>query len=63
MNEDCLYLNVWTPTTQTEFDSDRKSAVLVIFEGQLFTLGNPADIPADDLVSNKDLIVITVGYR
>ena len=26
-------------------------------------LGNPADIPPDDLVSKEDIVVVTIGYR
>ena len=62
MSEDCLYLNVFMPNNQNEFNIEKKR-VLIIFEGQLFTLGNPADIPADDLISSEDIIVVTVGYR
>ena len=31
--------------------------------GQLFTLSNPEDAPADDLVSDQDLVMVTVSYR
>jgi len=33
--------------------------------GQLFTLGNPADIPAQDFVQDAtaDLIFVSVAYR
>ena len=31
--------------------------------GQLFTLSNPEDAPADDLVSDQDIVVVTVSYR
>ena len=37
--------------------------VLISFKGQLFMLGNPADIPPDDLVSKEDIVVVTIGYR
>ena len=36
---------------------------LNVFSGQLFTLGNPQDVPADDLVSDQDLLVVSVAYR
>ena len=26
-------------------------------------LGNPADVPPDDLVSKEDIVVVTIGYR
>ena len=58
MNEDCLYLNVWS----TESSATSKP-VIVLLEGQLFTLGNPEDVPADDLVSDQDLVVVSLAYR
>ena len=39
--------------------------ILIFFYvlGQLFTLSNPEDAPADDLVSDQDLVVVSVSYR
>ena len=62
MSEDCLYLNIWTPELPSDFNPQFRP-VLVVLEGQLFTLGNPEDIPADDLVSDQDLVVVSVAYR
>jgi len=62
MSEDCLYLNIWTPQLPSDFNPQFRP-VLVILEGQLFTLGNPEDVPADDLVQDQDLVVVSIGYR
>lgn len=29
----------------------------------MFTLGNPQDVPADDFVSDQDVVVVSVAYR
>ena len=31
--------------------------------GQLFTLGNPSDVPGADLVADQDVVVVTLAYR
>ena len=62
MSEDCLYLNVWTPELPSDFNPKFRP-VLVVLEGQLFTLGNPEDVPADDLVQDQDLVVVSIAYR
>jgi hypothetical protein len=37
--------------------------IILYVLGQLFTLSNPEDAPADDLVSDQDLVVVSVSYR
>ena len=34
MNEDCLYLNVWTPDDPSSVNLSKKKKVLVILEGK-----------------------------
>ncbi len=34
-----------------------------MFLGQLFTLSNPEDVPAEDLVEDQDVVVVTFSYR
>jgi len=63
MSEDCLYLNIWTSNLPSAQYSTQGRPVLIMFEGQLFTLSNPEDAPADDLVSDQDLVVVSVSYR
>ncbi|XP_059097691.1 cholinesterase-like [Tigriopus californicus] len=63
MDEDCLYLNIWTNVIPRRLNEGRPRPVVVFLEGQLFTLGNPADIPAEDFVANQDVVFVSVNYR
>ena len=44
-------------------DESRLRPVVIFLEGQLFTLGNPADVPAQDFVSSQDLVFVSLSYR
>jgi para-nitrobenzyl esterase len=58
-NEDCLYLNVWTP------DGARRAPVMVWIPGGAFTTGG-AGIPMYDgaqLAKRHGVVVVTVTYR
>ncbi len=59
-DEDCLLLNVWTPSASNE-----PRPVLVWFHGGGFTAGATAlpHINGARLSSSCDLVVVTVGYR
>jgi para-nitrobenzyl esterase len=59
-DEDCLYLNVWTPGTD-----DARRPVFVWFHGGGFVTGS-ASVPGYDgsrLAADGDLVVVTVNYR
>ncbi|WP_427918831.1 carboxylesterase/lipase family protein [Streptomyces sp. cg40] len=58
-NEDCLFLNVWTPTRQTQ---DAKLPVTVFFHGGGFVNGAGTDVAPADYVKQGG-IVVTVNYR
>ena len=59
-NEDCLYLNIWTPA---KTDAD-KLPVLVYFYGGGFTAGDGSEPRYDgESMSKKGIIAITVNYR
>ncbi|WP_062642576.1 carboxylesterase/lipase family protein [Streptomyces maremycinicus] len=58
-DEDCLFLNVWTPTRQT---SGAKLPVTVFFHGGGFVNGAGTDIDPAVYVKNGG-IVVTVNYR
>ncbi|CAH1407449.1 unnamed protein product [Nezara viridula] len=60
-DEDCLFLNVWTPEFQTT-KGYRKAPVLVILEGEGFVSGYPGRIPAQD-VAAEGIVVVSVSYR
>ena len=59
-SEDCLYLNVWTPSA----DGARRP-VLVWIHGGAFTIGSGAQSIYDGapLAKRGDVVVVTVNYR
>ena len=60
MDEDCLYLNVWTPANST----DEKLPVLVWFFGGAFQWGYTAEMEFDgERLARRGIIVVTVNYR
>ena len=60
MDEDCLYLNVWTPANSTY----EKLPVLVWFFGGAFQWGYTAEMEFDgEALARKGIIVVTVNYR
>jgi para-nitrobenzyl esterase len=59
-DEDCLYLNVWTPT----FDRGAKLPVLVWLHGGGFTSGSGSDLRCDgEQLSREGAVVVTLNYR
>ena len=60
MDEDCLYLNVWTPAKS----ADEKLPVFVWFFGGGFQWGYPAEMEFDgERLARRGIIVVTVNYR
>jgi para-nitrobenzyl esterase len=61
MGENCLVLNVWTPT----LDRDRKLPVMVWLHGGGFTSGSGGFICYDgaQLAKKHDVVVVTVNHR
>ncbi|NRA03339.1 MAG: carboxylesterase/lipase family protein [Myxococcales bacterium] len=59
-NEDCLYLNVWTPGC----DAARRP-VMVWIHGGGFTIGTGAQLVQDamPLVEHGDVVVVSINYR
>ena len=59
-SEDCLYLNVWTPTKS----ENEKLAVMVWIHGGGFTAGTPAEKTYHgEWLAKKGVIVVSIGYR
>ncbi len=59
-SEDCLYLNVWTPATQTT----DKLPVMVWFYGGAFEFGDSASPYYDGTnIARHGVIMVTVNYR
>ena len=60
INEDCLYLNVWTPA-QSETDA---LPVLVWFFGGAFQWGYPREMEFNgEQLAKRGIIVVSVNYR
>jgi para-nitrobenzyl esterase len=60
MNEDCLYLNVWSPTNS----NDKKLPVLVYFYGGGFVAGDGSEPRYDgESMAAKGIVAVTVNYR
>jgi para-nitrobenzyl esterase len=57
-NEDCLYLNVWTPPKV-----DRKRPVLVWFHGGGWVNGAGTDVQPARLTEWGNNVVVTINYR
>ncbi len=60
MDEDCLYLNVWTPAKT----ADERLPVFVWFFGGGLMEGNPAEMEFDgERIARRGIVVVTVNYR
>jgi para-nitrobenzyl esterase len=62
MNEDCLYLDVWTPAQS----ADEKLPVMIFFFGGAFGKVAPTgslDFYNATLLANKGVVVVTPNYR
>lgn len=60
MDEDCLYLNVWTPAKS----ADEKLPVYVWFFGGGFQVGHTAEMEFDgERIARRGIVVVTVNYR
>ena len=60
-SEDCLYLNVWTPTSSLN-RSKKLPVILYIFGGGL-TQGGSDDPPGDTLSHTMNVVTVTLNYR
>ena len=60
MNEDCLYLNVWTPAKTNK----ERLPVLVYFYGGGFVAGDGSEARYDgESMAKRGMVAITVNYR
>ncbi len=58
-SEDCLFLNVFTPDSET----DEPRPVLVWIHGGAFMCGSGNDYDASKFVRDYDVVVVTINYR
>jgi len=56
-NEDCLYLNVYTPSGGSNLP------VIVWFHGGAWLIGAGSDYDPTELVERQNVIVVTINYR
>lgn len=60
MDEDCLYLNVWTPA----MSADEKLPVYVWYFGGGLQVGHTAEMEFDgERIARRGIVVVTVNYR
>ncbi len=60
MDEDCLYLNIWTPAKS----DDEKLPVFVWYFGGGLQEGNPTEMEFDgERLARRGIIVVSVNYR
>ena len=60
MDEDCLYLNVWTPA----MSADERLPVLVWYFGGGLMVGAPNEMEFDgERLARRGIVVVTVNYR
>ena len=60
MDEDCLYLNVWTPAKS----ADEKLPVFVWYFGGGLQVGHPAEMEFDgERIARRGIVVVTISYR
>jgi carboxylesterase type B len=63
-SEDCLFMNIWTPTLPAK-PSPKKKAVMLWIHGGGFLTGFGSDTTFDggNMASRGDVVVVTVNYR
>lgn len=64
--EDCLYMNIWTPTLPTGKSSkSKRKPVMVWIHGGGFVSGSGSDTTFDggSIASRGDVILVTINYR
>lgn len=60
MDEDCLYLNVWTPARRP----DEKLPVFVWYFGGGLQVGHTAEMEFDgERIARRGIVVVTINYR
>lgn len=60
-NEDCLYLNVFTPFSGS--NHPEKYAVMVYIHGGFWESGSGNEFPAHILAASQEVVVVTFNYR
>lgn len=61
MEEDCLYLNVFTPTVQSNVA--QLFPVIIYIHGGAFQRGSANEFPGHQLAANGQVVVVAINYR
>jgi para-nitrobenzyl esterase len=62
-DENCLFLNIYTPHVEKNQDKHDRLAVMVWIHGGGLTMGAASDFDPTPLVEEGDVIVVTINYR
>jgi para-nitrobenzyl esterase len=60
VNEDCLYLNIWTPAKNAQ---ERLPVIVWIYGGGFISGSASMPLYWGDRLAHKGVIVVTIGYR
>lgn len=63
VEEDCLYLNVFSPYAGTRLQSHEKYPVMVYIHGGDWDHGSASTFPPHMLVASQEVVVVTFNYR
>ncbi|MDR0909006.1 MAG: carboxylesterase family protein [Spirochaetaceae bacterium] len=66
LNEDCLYLNIWTPAACNDIESAQKLKlpVYVWYFGGGLQVGYPSEMEFDgERLARRGIVVVTINYR
>ena len=61
MDEDCLYLNIYTPTVDS--GQAQKFPVMFYIHGGQFAHGSGNEFPGHQLAANGQVVVVAINYR
>ena len=63
-DEDCLYLNVWTPASVASAAPGARLPVMLYFPGGSFTTGGGSGLVFDgESLARKGVVLVTINYR
>jgi len=62
-DEDCLFLNVYTPQLPSGADDPMKAVMVFIHGGGFSTGSGTAEFYGPDFLLNEDVVVVTLNYR
>lgn len=61
-SEDCLYLNVWSPSSQQDVGAKQRPVMLWLHGGGN-TIGTANTYPGSKLAGGEEIVLVTINYR